>query len=148
MRGRVGKRGVRTVFFIPKAVGLMNSPVFSIYFVVSRTKGPENFQLTRPPQNRYATMGLVLLYSIRPRDNLGTHKVGLQLSHFLTYLLTFFLRRKCPKGLPEISHRSLIPKLLPDGNCGPGLSRLHNIFQPAVHGVEVRKESLRFLVKR
>lgn len=28
-------------------------------------------------QNRYATMGLVLLYWIRPRDNLGTHEVRL-----------------------------------------------------------------------
>ena len=39
MRGRAGKRGVRTVLLIPRLVGLKNPPVFSIYVLVSLAVG-------------------------------------------------------------------------------------------------------------
>lgn len=66
-----------------KLIGLTNHTVFSIYVLVRlarRRKGPHSFT---PPQNRYATMGLVFLYWIRPRDNLGTHEVRLRSKTFL-----------------------------------------------------------------
>ena len=64
--------------FNSKPEELTNSSVFSIYVLVSRfrSEGRSSFSLTSMQQNRYATMGLVFFYWIKPRDNLGTHEVG------------------------------------------------------------------------
>ena len=91
MYGRLRNRGVRRAHFLSMFIRLTKLPVFPIYVLVSPVSvGAKGFSTERSPQNRYATMGLVLLYSITSRENLGTDKVCSRVSPVLAFLLRFF----------------------------------------------------------
>ena len=98
-------------------------------------------------------MGLMLLYWIRPRDNLGTNEVSLRFCFFFWRLFPFRCLPRSENSADESTRMDVLltprPKLLPNCNRGPGVPGLHNAVQSDVHDTKVTDEPfLLFLIDR
>jgi len=84
-------------------------------------------------------MGLVLLYWIKPRDNLGAHEVSLSapFSNFTSDVSPDV--RIC--DVRGKSSSLISPKLFSNCDCGPGFPCLYHVVQSTVHDAEVRRNA-------